>query len=202
MNRQEEHMVKIVEKIHKQSKELTKRMWRVLKPWINREIQYLKRLNPEKFGKFTKEDWIRYIRYNFSPEWCAIIDKNYNLRAQRYGFSGENMFFSKLVRCVSPKPYSIGDVHYHPVYKIHPSVTDLVSWANRYLCGEHIFCIHTDYGTVCYFFSKGLEKEIPKELRSFALALFGYPRSIRKKIHSWFTKMIHEKKIKVIKYER
>ena len=189
----------IVRKIHQQSKELTKRMWKNLKPYINSEIKLLKKINPKKYENFSRKDWSNYIRRKLGPEWCALIDKKYNLVSPRYGFTGEDVLFPKPVRCVSPKPYSIGDVHYHPVYKKYPSVDDLMSWTNRYLFGERIFCIHTDYSTICYFFSDKIKKEeIPKELFSIGLALFGCPRSIRKKIHEWFEYMLNKKRIKVI----
>lgn len=186
-----------IKRIHIQSIELTQKMWANLEPIIEREVQFLKRTNPQKYGNLTEKEWLTIIRRRMLPEWCALIDKKFDLRSPRYGLTGEDLFYSKPMRCVSPKPYSIGDIHYHPLRKNQPSVTDIVSWVHRYKMGERIFCIHTDFETVCYVFSKDIGK-MPSEIDSFGLVLFGYPRSVRVKIQRWFENLIKSGKVKKI----
>ena len=186
-----------IKRIHFQSIETTQKMWANLEPIIEREIQFLKRTNPKKYSNLTEREWLIIIRRRMLPEWCALIDKKFDLRSPRYGLTGEGLFYSKLLRCVSPKSYSIGEVHYHPLRRNKPSVTDIVSWVHRYRQGEYIFCIHTDFETVCYIFGKDLGKN-PPEIDSFGLVLFGYPRSVRIKIQRWFEGLVENGKVKRI----
>ena len=179
-------------KIREQAKVLTKRMWKNLKPYIEKEKEIYKFLE----GRTLTEEEIRSKLY---PEWTALIDKDLNLISPRYGFDAEGLLFTKPIRTVSPKPYSIGDIHYHPIPKLEPSDRDLISWVNRYEIGEKLFCIHTDEETVCYLFRDISPDEIPQELKSFALALFGMPEAIIEKVKNWFRQMIEEGKVMVYK---
>ena len=175
-------------KIRGQAKALTERMWRNLKPYIKRESRAYEFI---RGSPLTEEE----IRTKLYPEWSALIDRNLNLVSPRYGFDAEGLTFVKPITTVTPKPYSIGDIHYHPIPKLEPSDRDLISWANRYERGERLFCIHTDEETVCYLFRDISPDEIPRELKSFALAWFGMPEAIIEKVKNWFRQMIREGKI-------
>ena len=175
-------------KIRDQAKVLTERMWRNLKPYIERESRAYEFI---RGSPLTEEE----IRTKLYPEWSALIDRDLNLVSPRYGFDAEGLTFVKPITVVSPKPYSIGDIHYHPIPKLEPSDRNLMSWVNRYERGERLFCIHTDEETVCYLFRDISPDEIPWELKSFAFAWFGMPEAIIEKVKNWFRQMIREGKI-------
>ena len=175
-------------KIRGQAKALTERMWRNLKPYIERESRVYEFI---RGSPLTEEE----IRTKLYPEWSALIDRDLNLVSPRYGFDAEGLTFVKPITVVSPKPYSIGDIHYHPIPKLEPSDRNLMSWVNRYERGERLFCIHTDEETVCYLFRDISPDEIPWELKSFAFAWFGMPEAIIEKVKNWFRQMIREGKI-------
>jgi len=179
-----------LKKLHNQAREFTKRMWRNLKPYIEKERDILAHIE----GHPPSEE---EIRKRLCPEWVALIDREFNIISPRYGFASTSGFFSKPIRAVAPKPYSIGEIHYHPYPKYEPSTDDLMSWANRYLRGESLFCIHTDEKTICYKY-KMQPDEIPKELKSLGFALFGMPTRVQEKVKDWFREMIEKGKIEVL----
>jgi len=199
MNLTKDEKFRIVRRIREQSIDITERMWK--KPdivyWIEKNLKWDMMLKPE-LKKMSKDELNAYVRREYQPEWCALIDEKYNLVLPRYGLQGVE--FGKKMRCVMPQPYSIGFVHYHPMHVVIPSVGDISNWCYRYLKGERIFCIHTDYETICYFFSEGLkEEDFPREVTSIGFLMFGWPRSVRIKIHNWFGKMMREGYIDVVR---
>jgi len=186
-------------KIRKQAIELTNQMWIKLKPYIEKE----NKINRALTGKPLTEN---EIREELRPEWTALIDKNFNLVSPRYGFDSSYMVISKPIKVTSPKPYSIGYIHYHPINKLEPSVRDIMSWIARYTVGEYLFCIHTDEKTRCYTFKNIEDKKTFEDLlysSSFQIAvLFGVSDKEKNKIKNWFNRMIEDGKIKIIEAGR
>ena len=133
------------------------------------------------------------------PEWSALVDYNYKLRAFRYGFAGEDILLIKRCWTVKPKPYSVGFIHYHPRKVELPSCNDMSNFVRRFKEGERIFGIHTDYGTIFYIFGEKISGWFPKEFESVGIMIFGFPRSLRLKLHKWWKEMISEGYIKVVK---